>query len=54
MVLHLFTLLFVLLKLLGIITWSWLLVLAPSITAVVLAVLVLVLAVIGITWVGSR
>ena len=45
MILHLFTALFVALKLMGYIAWSWWLVLMPSIVAIVLALLFLGLAI---------
>ena len=41
MILHLFTALFVALKLMGYITWSWWLVLLPSIIAITLTLLVI-------------
>jgi hypothetical protein len=43
MIFHLFTLLFVALKLLGAIDWPWLAVLAPSIAAFALAYMILLI-----------
>lgn len=44
MILHLFTLLFVTLKLVGIIDWRWLFVLAPSLIPIGIALVALFIA----------
>lgn len=57
MIFHLFTLLFVLLKLLDVIAWSWWLVIMPSILGIVFALLAMLLVVATaafVAYIGSK